>query len=138
MSDPITDAMQALADAFSTIPGLSAYAFPPGTIEVPAVVVSLPSGDLGDLSPVMGQDAMDLDLVVNIFVQWGDDPSAWSQLLPYVSPSGASSLFAAVNADPTLGAVVDSALMGRPTNLGPYTWGQLQYLGAEFPVEVFL
>lgn len=138
MSDPITDAMQALAAAFSSIDGLSTYALPPGTIEVPAVVVSMPSGELGDFSPVMDEGVMDLSLVVNVFVQWGDDEAAWSQLRPYVSPSGAYSLFAAVNADPTLGGVVDSALMGQPTNLGPYTWGQLQYLGAEFPVEVFL
>ena len=138
MSDPITDAMQALAAAFSTITGLSTYAFPPGTIEVPAVVVSMPAGELGDLSPVMDAGVMDLDLIVNVFVQWGEDESAWSQLLPYCSPTGTHSLFAAVNADPTLGGVVDSALMGRPTNLGPYTWGKLQYLGAEFPVEVFL
>lgn len=138
MSDPITDAMQALAAAFSSIDGLNRYAFPPGTIEVPAVVVSMPAGELGDLSPVMDEGAMDLSLVVNVFVQWGDDESAWSQLLPYVAPAGAYSLFAAVRADPTLDGVVDSALMGQPTNLGPYTWGQLQYLGAEFSVEVFL
>lgn len=138
MSDPITDAMQALAAAFSAIPGLSSYAFPPGTIDVPAVVVSLPSGELGDYSPVMDEGVMDLNLVLNVFVQWGDDEAAWAQLLPFVSPTGTYSLFAAVNADPTLGGVVDSALVGQPTNLGPYTWGQLQYLGAEFPVEVFL
>lgn len=138
MSDPITDAMQALAAAFSGITGLSTYALPPGAIEVPAVVVSMPAGELGDFSPVMDAGAMDLNLVVNVFVQWGDDEEAWSQLLPYLSPSGTHSLFAAVNADPTLGGVVDSALIGQPTNLGPYTWGQLQYLGAEFPVEVLL
>jgi hypothetical protein len=138
MSDPITDAMQALAAAFAAIPGLTTYALPPGSIEVPAVVVSVPSGELGDFSPVMDEDVMDLSLVVNVFVQWGDDEAAWSQLRPYVALSGTYSLFAAVNADPTLGGVVDSALMGQPTNPGPYTWGQLQYLGAEFPVEVFL
>lgn len=138
MSDPITAAMQALAAAFSAIPKLSSYAFPPGTIEVPAVVVSLPSGELGGFSPVMDEGVMDLNLVINVFVQWGDDESAWSQLLPYVAAAGTYSLFAAVNADPTLGGVVDSALLGQPTNLGPYTWGKLQYLGAEFPVEVFL
>lgn len=138
MSDPITDAMQALADAFSSIDGLNTYAFPPGTIEVPAVVVSMPAGELGDLSPVMDEGAMDLSLVVNVFVQWGDDESAWSQLLPYVAPTGAYSLFAAVRADPTLGGVVDSTLIGQPTNAGPYTYGAIKYLGAEMPVELLL
>src|SRR5688572_4612680 len=103
MSDPIADAMQALAGAFSSITGLNTYAFPPGSIEVPAVVVSMPPGELGDLSPVMDEGVMDLNLVVNVFVQWGDDDAAWAQLLPFTGLSGAYSLFAAVNADPTLG-----------------------------------
>jgi len=134
----VEQAMQALADAFGGIAGLSRYPRPPGTINVPAVVVSLPAGELGDYSPVMGQDAMDLTLVVNVFVQWGDDRAAWSQLLPFVDRAGTSSLFAAVNADPTLGGVVDSALPFNPTNFGPYTYGAVQYLGAEMTVEVLM
>lgn len=137
MTATFTEAMDALAAAFSGIDGLSSYANPPGVIEVPALVVSLPSGNLADYSVVMG-DAGDLDLVINIFVQWGDDESAWDQLVPFVSQSGPYSLFAAVNADPTLGGVVDSALIGQPTNAGPYTWGAIKYLGAEMPVELLL
>jgi hypothetical protein len=138
MTATIEEAMEALAAAFSDIAGLSTYPLPPGQIEVPAVVVSLPSGELGDYSPVMDAGVMDLNLVVNVFVQWGDDDAAWDQLRPFVSATGAYSLFAAVNADPTLGGVVDSALVGTPTNFGSYTYGAVQYLGAEVPVEVFL
>ncbi len=137
MTATITEAMDALAAAFSSIDGLSTYANPPGNIEVPALVVSMPSGEFGDFSPVMG-DAMDLNLVINIFVQWGDDEAAWDQLVPFVSVSGPYSLSAALNADPTLGGVVDSALLGQPTNAGPYTYGAIKYLGAEMPVELLL
>jgi hypothetical protein len=134
----VVQAMQALADAFDGIDGLTCYPRPPGAVEVPAVVVSLPAGELGDYSPVMGQDCMDLTLIVNVFVQWGDDDAAWDQLLPFVDRSGASSLFGAVNADPTLGGAVDSALPANPTNFGPYTYGEIRYLGAEMTVEVML
>jgi hypothetical protein len=134
----IEQAMEALADAFAGIDGLSRYPRPPSSVEVPAVVVSLPAGELGDYSPVMGQDCMDLTLVVNVFVQWGDDEAAWTELQPFVDRAGASSLFAAVNADPTLGGVVDSALPFNPTNFGPYTYGAVQYLGAEMTVEVLM
>lgn len=137
MTDPITAAMQALADAFTVIPKLSTYPRPPGSIEVPAVVVSMPAGNLGSF-PVMDAGVMDLDLVVNVFVQWGDDEAAWAQLLPFVAASGPYSLFAAVAADPTLGGVVDSALADQPTNLGPYTYGEVRYLGAEMSVELLL
>lgn len=130
-------AMEALAAAFGSIPGLSTYAKPPGSIEAPALVVSKPSGEFADYSVFMG-DGGDLDLVINVFVQWGDDDAAWDELRTFVAQSGAYSLFAAVNADPTLGGVVDSALVGQPTNFGPYTYGDLRYLGAEMPVEVFL
>lgn len=131
-------AMQALADRFTGIAGLSRYPYPPDTIEVPAVVVSLPGGEFADYSPVMGQTTSDLNLVVNVFVQWGDTKAAWQRLLPFTSPSGTSSIFAAVMADPTLGGVVDSALPGQPTNFGSYTWGAVTYLGAEMPVEVLM
>lgn len=137
MTATVDEAMEALAEAFAGIDGLSTYARPPGVIEVPALVVSLPDGAFANYSVVMG-DAGDLDLVINIFVQWGDDESAWDQLVPFVSQSGAHSLFAAVNADPTLGGVVDSALVGQPTNAGPYTWGLIKYLGVEMPVELLL
>lgn len=137
MTATFTEAMEALAAAFDSIPGLSTYATPPGNIEVPALVVSLPAGEFADYSVVMG-DAGDLDLVINIFVQWGDDESVWDDLVPFVSQSGAYSLFAAVNADPTLGGVVDSALIGQPTNAGPYTYGAIKYLGAEMPVGLLL
>ena len=138
MTATIEQAMQALAAAFDGIDGLSTYARPPGSVEVPAVVVSLPAGELGDYSPVMGQDCMDLTLVVNVFVQWGDDDAAWDQLQPFVDRTGSFSLFAAVIADPTLGGVVDSALPMNPTNFGPYTYGAVQYLGAEMTVEVLM
>jgi hypothetical protein len=138
MTATFLEAMDALAAAFTSIPGLSTYANPPGVIEVPALVVSLPSGNFADYNVVLGGDAADLDLVVNVFVQWGDDEAAWDQLVPFVSQSGPYSLFAAVNADPTLGGVVDSALIGMPTNAGPYTWGAVKYLGAEMPVELLL
>lgn len=134
----VKQAMQALADAFTGIDGLTTYPRPPGTVEAPAVVVSLPPGELGDYSPVIGQDCMDLTLVVNVFVQWGDDEAAWDQLQPFIDQTGAFSLFAAVNADPTLGGVVDSALPFNPTNYGPYTYGAVQYLGAEMTVEVLM
>lgn len=137
MTATITEAMEALAAAFAGIDGLTTYVNPPGNIEVPALVVSLPSAEFIDYTVVMG-DAADLDLVINVFVQWGDDEAAWNQLVPFVSVSGAYSLFAAVNADPTLGGVVDSALIGNPTNAGPYTYGAVKYLGAEMPVELLL
>ena len=137
MSATVDEAMDALAAAFASIPGLSAYAEPPGVIEVPALVVSLPDGEFANYSVVLG-DAGDLDLVINVFVQWSDTEGTWDRLLPYVSQSGPYSLFAAVYADPTLGGVVDSTLIGQPTNAGPYTWGAIKYLGAEMPVELLL
>jgi hypothetical protein len=138
MSD-FLDAMEALAGAFSGITGLQRHAFPPGELgTVPAVVVSVGDGEFGNYSPTMDDDVTDLDLVVTVFVQWGETRAAWQKLTPFIAPAGTSSLIAAVNADTTLAAVVDSVLIGRPRNLGPYTWGATRYLGAEFPVEVFL
>lgn len=133
------DAMEALAEAFSGISGLKRFSFPPGDLGAPpAIVVSVADGEFADYSPTMDDDVTDVNLVVNVFVQWGENRAAWQKLTPFIAPSGASSLVAAVNADPTLGGVVDSALIGGARNVGPYTWGATRYLGAEFPVEVFL
>jgi hypothetical protein len=135
------DVMEALAARFVDVDGLAKrHAFPPGDLgTVPAIVVSLGEGEGGiaDYDVAMG-DVTDLDLIVNVFVQWGDNRAAWSRLTPFLAPTGASSLVAAVNADPTLGGLVDSTRLGQPRNPGPYTYGATRYLGAEFPVEVLL
>lgn len=133
------DVMEALAARFSGITGLKCHPFPPGDLGTPpAVVISVADGDFIDYDPTMDDDPTDLDLVVNVFVQWGETRAAWEKLMPFIATTGASSLIAVVNADPTLGGVADSTQIGRARNLGPYTWGATRYLGAEFPVEVFL
>lgn len=136
------DVMEALALRFAGVDGLKQrHAFPPGDLgSVPAIVVSVgeDEGGIADYAPTIGGDATDLDLVLNVFVQWGDNRAAWARLMPFLAPTGGASLLAAVDADPTLGGLVDSTQLGKPRNLGPYTYGATKYLGAEFPVEVLL
>jgi hypothetical protein len=84
--------------------------------------------------------AADLRLTVTVFVPFGEDRAAWEALMPYLADEGAKSVRAIVAADPTLGGVVDSALVLTARNAGPYNFGppERRFLGAEFPVEVFL
>lgn len=54
----------------------------------------------------------------------------------YLEPSGTSSVAAAIHADPTLGGIVNSTKVTQGRALAA-TWGDVEYLQAEYDVEVF-
>lgn len=139
MSD-IFDAMEALAGMF-TIDGLTVAVGPVENIGTPpALVVEAGDGEFLDYRPAMDPGTADATLTITVFVQYGESRAARAALKPYLADTGTHSVFATVNADPTLGGVVDSAQVLAARNLGRYTLGadQRKYLGVEFPVEVLL
>lgn len=135
----VLDAMEALAARFAGIPGLTCHAWPVGELGAPpALVVSPADGDFLSYTVAMGDGVADAQLTIAVFVQYGEDRSAIAELMPYLADTGSQSVYAIVAADPTLGGVVDSALVQAARGFGPYTYGAARYLGVEFPVEVYL
>jgi hypothetical protein len=127
----------ALKTRLQAISGLEVYARPPGTINPPAALIAPAPGSF--LTYRTSHTSHDLELIVVVFVQWGEDDSATDALDAYLADAGASSVYATVQADPTLGGVVDSAAVLDAQNHGRHEYPEgVPYLGVEFNVGVLL
>lgn len=137
MTATLSQVRTALASVLSGISGLNAHAFKVGSITPPAAIVMPAPGDFF-LYATASDPVHDLDLVIGLFVQWGDDESASAELDAFLSPTSTTSIWAAVDADRTLGGVVASAQVGTARSYGSYEYGGEPYYGCEFPVSVLL
>jgi hypothetical protein len=72
---------------------------------------------------------------VLVLVRSGDEGQAFSELEPYVSPAGASSVKAAVDGD--LGGNADWARVVQAPSVGRVTYQRTVYWGAAFRVDVY-
>jgi hypothetical protein len=131
----VTQVRAALATVLA-VDGLTVHAFRPQGITPPAAVVMPPPGDYLTKATIDG--GYDLQLVVGLYVEWGDDQSATEQLDAFLTATGTSSLIAAIDANPTLGGVANSAWATAAADYGVYTWAEIPYYGGLLPVTVLL
>lgn len=137
MTATLTQVRQAIATVLGAIDGLSAHPFEPGSITPPAALVHPAPGAFLDYQVTMDA-AHDLRLVVLIVVQPGEEQSWAEQLDAFIADEGASSIFAAIDANQTLGDLVDGCHVTVAQDYGTYTVGGADYPGVEFAVEVLL
>lgn len=103
----------------------------PGQMSPPAVVVRR---QLTTFDTTFGGESNDTALAVVVFVQFAVPTAAQVALDAYLSPDGTRSIYAAVNADPSLGGVVDFAVV---TEAGPdevVTYQGVDYLSGTLTV----
>lgn len=74
---------------------------------------------------------------IKIAVAQQDKPSALSELLDYLANSGAKSVRAKIDADPTLNSTAQEAYVVEDFGQGGFDWGGILYLGTEFILEVW-
>ena len=132
----IGDVRAALATALGAIDGLRASAYEPDKVSPPQAIV----GDLSiDYDQTFGSAAdrcHKLDITVRVYVPRATDRAGQDKLDGYVSPTGASSIKAALEADKTLGGVIDDLHVPGMSGYGFYEVGGVVYMGAEFTVSV--
>jgi hypothetical protein len=123
-----------LKTRLETIVGLRVVDYRPGSLNPPMAVVVRQSTTFD----VSFDGADDNTMAIIVYVQFGDDRVAEDNLDAYLDPSGASSIVAAVHADPTLGGVVDYSRVVDVVDNGLVAYGNtdLQYLAATFTVEI--
>ena len=122
---------QALADKMGNVYGLRSSATMPDAPRPPQAVI-LPDRIEYDLD--MGRGADTFFFLVTVIVGRADDRAAQNNLDRFVS--GSDSIKAAIEADMTLGGVVNFARVTEMTNYRQINVGDTIYLGAEFEVEV--
>lgn len=139
MAQPTFSAVRsALASQLSArITGLRAVANRNAQISPPAAVIMPVTGPFVRYSTTF-QGSADLTLRVILLVSEGDSSSGQDLLDPYLATTGTQSVYAAVQADPTLGGVVDSATVVEATAYGLMNWAGVDYLACHFIATVLI
>lgn len=121
----------ALASSMNTISGLRTSATVPDAPRPPQAIV-MPDRIDYDLNMMRGADRFYFTII--LLVARADDRAAQNNLDAYITGTG--SIKAAVEADRTLGGVVDTVRVTQMRNYAAVSVGEVLYLGAEFDVEV--
>lgn len=101
----IQQIVEAIATLLRTIPDLTVYTEPPGTVDTPAAVVLLGPGTY-DTTMSRGTD--DMGFVLDVF-ESSTSPQGMQNLYAYLAGSGSKSIVAKFHSDPQLGGVVQFA-----------------------------
>lgn len=125
----------ALADQLiAALPeGVQVHDVLPGQMNPPAIVVRR---QLTTFDTTMYGESNDVTLSVIVFVQFAAPVGAQGSLDAYLSPAGPYSIAASVNADPTLGGVVDWAVATEAGNDEIVSYGGVDYLSGTVTVVV--
>lgn len=122
----------ALAAAINSIPGLTAHARFPGTLNPPAAVVFRretrfdPTVDVG----------ADVTFAVRVYTSISNPTGSQDKLDDYFAPAGAQSIRAAIDAAPTLGGTVSWAQCTTVEAEGLLDVKGIDYIAADLVVEV--
>ncbi len=125
-----------LVTSLGSISGLRVYEVPPDSVpQLPAAIIS--QGEpLANYDQVMGAADVLYSFQIMLLVSSASEDQAWADLEPYIDPTGASSVKAAV--DGTLGGNADWARVGQVGKAGRVTFNRAPYWGLTFPVEVYV
>lgn len=125
-------AREALKTTIDTITGLSAHSRFPGIVNPPAAVVYRretrydPTFDVG----------ADISLGVRLYMSISNPTGAQDNLDAYLAPTGARSLKAAIEGNPTLSGTVDWLKVSTAEAEGVVEFNGVNYISADLIVEV--
>ena len=134
MSYSVTEIKTGISNALATIPGLRAYAQQPDNINAPFAWPMLES--------ITYNGAMRGGLITNVFtvsvcVGRVSERTAQTALDGFLSYEGATSVRAALEADRSLGGVVQNLLVESASNISTMDGNDTTYLMVDFRVVVY-
>ncbi len=130
----LSDIRAAMGTALSAVPNLRVRELIPALVTPPMAVVS-PSSIEYDLNAKNGVSRY--LFTVTVFVVKADDRAAQLRVDPFVAPTGTGSVKAALEADRTLGGVVNTLRVTDVNNYSSADANDVLYLAVDFQVEVF-
>lgn len=110
MTATLETAADALRDTLTSISGVSVFDVPPESMHPPAIMVIPPEIDYQRTFSASGLHRATLELVVLTAPAGTYTDSAIRLLWPFADAAGSSSVYALINADQTLGGVVEGAM----------------------------
>ena len=124
----------AMGDALDAVPNLRVRELIPSLV-VPPMAVVQPQQIEYDLN---AQNGLHRYLfTVTVFVVKADDRAAQLRVDPFVAPTGTGSIKGALEADRTLGGVVNTLQVTNVNNYSSADANDVVYLAVDFEVEVF-
>ncbi len=127
----------ALANAVNGISGLQRWAFIPGSLVAPAWVAGEVTIDYDRTFRGGGAGLTEMVVKGRLYAGTADTPSGQAALDAYLTPSGATSIKAAIEADLTLAGTVRTLRVERVHSYATYTVGGIDYYGAQFDIRVW-
>ena len=131
----LTSIRDGLKTNLETISGLTAYEYVPDWIEPPIALVA-PINSLNyDSTMARGADTYEIPVIV--YISRIDAQLSQDSVDAYLASSGATSVKAAIESDPTLGGAAMSVRVISATDYGEYEVTQgTSFLGVTFNIEV--
>jgi hypothetical protein len=136
MTQPSLAAIRtALATTLDAIPGLRAYANRSSQVDPPAVLVLPIQGTFIQYGATF-DGAANFSLRAVLLTAKGDSTDGQAAMDPFLDVSGASSIYACLQANSTLGGVVQFAALMEATGYGPLSVGAMDYLGCHLIISI--
>lgn len=129
----LSDIRAALQAAVATITGLQAEKY---VRDVASVPVAMVGGPETQYDKTFGRGHDDHTFPIMVFASRASDVDGQAQLDSYLDPFGDLSIKAAIEADSTLGGVVDDLRVVETRDYGPHDINGVTYLGAVLVVHV--
>jgi hypothetical protein len=120
-----------ITNALQNVNNLRIYEWIPSTIQPPAAVVSLGTGQYD----ADNTDGMLVNYGVLVMLTRADDQNSQQRLDEFLG-QGNDSIYQVIDTDPTLSDSCDSCRVTSWNNPGTFTIGGIEYLGVEVNLEV--
>lgn len=130
----VSSIVSGMATRLESISGLRVQEQVLDTAPVPVALIGPPSSISYD--EVMARGADLYTFSVRVLVARASERSAQVSLFDYLSGTGTKSVKAAFEADKTLDGSADTCRVTAATGIGIYSYGEVDYLGSDFTVEV--
>lgn len=131
----LLDARHALQQVLSGLPDFPVFHYVADAAPPPCAWIE---PDTIDYLVTMGSDKADYPLVVTVLTGRVNEAAAQDNLDRYLSPDGEQSIPLIVEQNTTLGGVVDYCVPTVMDNYGVFTFGGVEYIGAQISFEVTL
>ena len=134
MPATVSEVSVALRDALKSVPGLRVVEYIPDSLNPPMATVGV---DTVVFHGAFGAGNPRYVFTVSLVVARASDRTAQKRLDDYLSYSGAQSIRAAIEKDPTLGKCVQTCQVVSGGNITNINVNDVIYLSMEFTVEVY-
>jgi len=134
MPATVSQVNAAIATALSAISGLQVFDYQPDTVYPP---IAYPAVNSIEYHKAMQGGNIVYDMTVTIVCGRVNERVAQDQMDGYASYGGATSVRAALEADPSLGGVVDTSIVSRSASVGSMMQGEQNFLTLDFSLTVY-